>query len=195
MATKRRIGRKSINAKFRKRNKTKVRKTVKLTKSKRHNKKRKYKTKRRSQKGGDDDECGICREIGDILDDNGNIIDDLITLSCGHQFHRSEIIEWCQRRRPRLCNCPICRKNLKPEERAQYMPASNNPITTGFTGTIGPTGPNLTGLTRPTRFTGLTGPTRFTGPTGPSMTGFTRSTRFTYGPTGPIGPTGPTGPT
>jgi hypothetical protein len=52
MVTKRRIGRKSINAKIRKQNKTKVRKTVKLTKSKRHNKKRKHKTKRRHQKGG-----------------------------------------------------------------------------------------------------------------------------------------------
>jgi len=128
MASKRKIvGRRNKTAKFRKQNKTKVRKSIKLTKSKRHNKKRKHKTKRRQQKGGVDNECGICGEIGDILDDNGNIIDDLITLNCGHQFHRSEIIRWCQTRRPEVCNCPTCRTDLTPEERAQYMPVLNNP--------------------------------------------------------------------
>lgn len=128
MASKRKIiGRRNKTAKFRKQNKTKVRKSIKLTKSKRHNKKRKHKTKRRQQKGGVENECGICGEIGDILDDNGNIIDDLITLNCGHQFHRSEIIRWCQTRRPEVCNCPTCRTDLTPEERAQYMPALNNP--------------------------------------------------------------------
>jgi len=129
MGTKRKfIGRKSKTTKFSRQNKKKVRKSVKLTKSKRHNKKRKYKTKRRSQKGGVENECGICGEIGDILDDNGNIINDLITLlNCGHQFHRSEIIQWCQTRRPIVCNCPTCREDLTPEEMAQYMPVSNNP--------------------------------------------------------------------
>jgi hypothetical protein len=127
MASKRKIiGRRNKTAKFRKQNKTKVRKSVKLTKSKRHNKKRKHKTKRIQQKGGVENECGICGEIGDILDDNGNIIDDLITLNCGHQFHRSEIIRWCQTKRPGRCTCPIDRENIS-QQMAQYMPASNNP--------------------------------------------------------------------
>jgi len=127
MGTKRKfIGRKSKTTKFSRQNKKKVRKSVKLTKSKRHNKKRKHKTKRRSQKGGVENECGICGEIGDILDDNGNIIDDLITLNCGHKFHRSEIIKWCQTKGPGRCTCPIDRENISVEM-AQYMPALNNP--------------------------------------------------------------------
>jgi hypothetical protein len=126
MVTKRRIGRKSINAKFRKQNKTKVRKTVKLTKSKRHNKKRKHKTKRRHQKGGNDDECAICQTDFE-KDENGNIIDDIITLNDHHKFHRPCLIQWCQTKGPGRCTCPLDRKNIS-EEMAQYMPASNNPI-------------------------------------------------------------------
>ena len=127
MGTKRKfIGRKSKTTKFSRQNKKKVRKSVKLTKSKRHNKKRKHKTKRRSQKGGVENECCICGEIGDILDDNGNIIDDLIPLNCGHKFHRSELIKWCQTKGPGRGNCPIDRKNIS-QQMAQYMPDSNNP--------------------------------------------------------------------
>jgi hypothetical protein len=126
MVTKRRIGRKSINAKFRKQNKTKVRKTVKLTKSKRHNKKRNHKTKRRYQKGGNDDECPICK-IDFEKDENGNIIGDIITLNdCRHKFHRPCLIQWCQTKGPGMCTCPMDRNNIS-EEMAQYMPASNNP--------------------------------------------------------------------
>jgi len=127
MATKRIIGRKSINAKFRKQNKTKIRKSVKLTKSKRHNKKRKHKTKRRHQKGGNDDECSIC-QTDFTKDENGNIIDDIITLNrCRHKFHKPCLIEWCQKKGPGRCTCPLDRENIS-DEMAQYMPASNNPI-------------------------------------------------------------------
>jgi hypothetical protein len=126
MVTKRRIGR-SKTTNFRKQNKTKVRKTVKLTKSKRHNKKRKHKTKRRHQKGGNDDECSIC-QTDFTKDENGNIIDDIITLNdCRHKFHRPCLIQWCQTKGPGRCTCPLDRNNIS-EEMAQYMPASNNPI-------------------------------------------------------------------
>jgi hypothetical protein len=125
MATKRRIGRKSKTSKFSRQNKKKVRKSVKFTKSKRHNKKRKYKTKRRSQKGGDGDECAICG-LDFEKDENGNIIDDIITLNCGHKFHRDELIQWCQIKGPGRCTCPNDRINISAEM-AQYMPVSNNP--------------------------------------------------------------------
>jgi hypothetical protein len=126
MATKRKfVGRRSKTAKFKKQNKTKVRKSVKFTKSKRHNKKRKHKTKRSHQKGGDDDECAICH-IDFNKDENGNIIDDIITLICGHKFHRDELIQWCQTKGPGRCTCPNDRINISAEM-AQYMPALNNP--------------------------------------------------------------------
>jgi hypothetical protein len=110
---------KKISSKLRRKNKTPLNK---FTKSKRQNKKRKYKTKRRSQKGGVENECGICGEIGNILDENGDIIDDLITLYCRHKFHRSEIIKWCQTISYRLCTCPICRKKITTQDMKQYMP-------------------------------------------------------------------------
>ena len=126
MPTKRKfVGRRNKTAKFSKQNKTKLRKTVKLTKSKRHNKKRKYNTKRRRQKGGDGDECAICG-LDFEKDENGNIIDDIITLNCGHKFHRDELIQWCQTKGPGRCTCPNDRINISAEM-AQYMPTSNDP--------------------------------------------------------------------
>jgi len=127
MPTKRKfVGRRSKTAKFRKQNKTKVRKYVKFTKAKRHNKKRKHNTKRRLRlKGGDGDECGIC-QLDFEKDENGNIIDDIITLNCGHKFHRNELIQWCQTKGPGRCTCPNDRINISAEM-AQYMPGSNNP--------------------------------------------------------------------
>ena len=126
MATKRKFfGRRSKTSKFRRQYKTKVRKTIKLTKSKRHNKKRKHNTKRRKQKGGDDDVCAICL-FNFEKDENGNIIDDIITLNCSHKFHRSGLIKWCQTKGPGRCTCPKCRINITAEM-AQYMPASNIP--------------------------------------------------------------------
>jgi len=121
MAIKRKIMKK-ISSKLRKQRKTKVRKSFKFTKSKRENEKRKYKTKRRYQKGGLENECGICLENGDKLHENGDI-DHLITLNCGHKFHRSEIIKWCQTISYRLCSCPTCRRLLTTEDMEQYMPA------------------------------------------------------------------------
>jgi hypothetical protein len=125
MATKRRLlGRKRKTAKFRKQNKTKGRKSAKLaklTKSKRYNKKRKYNTKRRFRlKGGAYDGCSICGENFE-KDENNNIIDDIITLNCGHKFHRKELIKWCQTKRLGTCTCPIDRINIS-EEMEQYMP-------------------------------------------------------------------------
>jgi len=118
MPIKRKITKK-ISSKLRRKNKTPLNN---FTKSKRQNKKRKYKTKRRSQKGGVENECGICGEIGNLLDKNEHIIDDLITLNCGHKFHRGEIIEWCQTISPRVCTCPICRQKLTTQDMKQYMP-------------------------------------------------------------------------
>ena len=98
MAIKRKIMKK-ISSKLRRKNKTPLNK---FTKSKRQNKKRKYKTKRRSQKGGVENECGICGEISDKL----------MTVSCGHKFHRGEITLWCDTISPRVCTCPVCRKEI-----------------------------------------------------------------------------------
>lgn len=116
MATKRKIVRKRLTAKFRRQNKAKVRKTIQLTKSKRHNKKRKHSTKRRRQKGGDEnyDVCPICHET---FNEN----DETITTICGHKFHSNEIINWC--RGKNVCPCPICRENIRNDVPA----APNNP--------------------------------------------------------------------
>ena len=116
MVTKKKIMKK-ISSKFRKQRK-----------SKRQNNKRKYKTKRRSQKGGVENECGICGEIGNKLDKNGHIIDDLITLNCRHKFHRSEIIKWCQTISHRVCTCPTCRGPLTSKDMEQYMPELNKSL-------------------------------------------------------------------
>ena len=130
---------KSKTTKFRKQNKTKVRKSFKLTnKSKKHHKKRKHNTKRRFRlKGGadkeglslegeegynfddndDDDECPIC--IKKFKAD-----DETITTSCGHKFHKNELIRWC-RRYPDNMTCPIDRKNIN-EEMTEYIQQNNS---------------------------------------------------------------------
>lgn len=115
------FGIKKKTAKFRKQNKTKVRKFAKLTKSKRRNKKRKHNTKRRFRfKGGDgddSDECPICGE-------EFKADDETITTSCGHKFHKNELIRWCQRR-PGMCTCPMDRTDIS-EEMEQFMPQNEN---------------------------------------------------------------------
>jgi hypothetical protein len=122
MVTKRRfVGRKSRIVKFRKQNKTKLRKTVKLTKtkSKRPNKKRKYNTKRRFRlKGGADDVCPICQ-------DDFKEGDETITTSCGHRFHKNELIQWFHHIRHGPYRCPMDRIDIS-QEMAQYMPQNDN---------------------------------------------------------------------
>jgi hypothetical protein len=116
MPIKRKITKK-ISSKLRIKNKTPLNN---FTKSKRQNKKRKYKTKRRSQKGGVENECGICGEISDKL----------FTVSCGHKFHRGEIVQWCEKISPRVCTCPVCRREIDTTFYDYVRPMSPVPLPT-----------------------------------------------------------------
>lgn len=76
---------------------------------------------------------------------------------------------------------------------------SNGP--TGATGSVGATGPSVTGPTGPSvtgptgpSVTGPTGATGSVGATGPSVTGATGPASTVTGPSGPTGSVGPTGP-
>lgn len=71
--------------------------------------------KRKITKGGvkrkeRDGECAICLEDFNE-EDNPNII----TLNCGHSFHRNCIINTC-RHMQGACTCPLCRQPLTPED-------------------------------------------------------------------------------
>ena len=71
--------------------------------------------KRKTIKGGvkrkeRDGECAICLENFNE-EDNPNII----TLNCGHSFHRNCIINTCTHMND-PCTCPLCRQPLTPED-------------------------------------------------------------------------------
>jgi hypothetical protein len=98
--------------------------------TKRSTKKHKYTRKRKITKGGMEqkeieDECPICYQK---LNDPDN---PDITLSCNHTFHRNCIIDACRHIRG-PCTCPICRRELTPEDLenlgiAQPQPQERDP--------------------------------------------------------------------
>ena len=76
--------------------------------------KRKQRTKRRIIGGNGNTECPICGS--EFKSD-----DEIITLKCGHIFHKDELIGWCKTKGLANCTCPMDRTNIS-EEMEQYMP-------------------------------------------------------------------------
>ena len=58
-------------------------------------------------------------------DDNNQIIDDIITLNCGHKFHKDELIQWYKRKRNN-CTCPTCRAPIANEMEQFISPNSDD---------------------------------------------------------------------
>lgn len=89
--------------------------------NKNHNKKTNKKTKKttvkhKKIKGGDDiNRCSIC------LDEIKEGIDDIINLTCTHNFHKDCLYDYCKysgkkyfsgMKKSYICNCPLCRTQL-----------------------------------------------------------------------------------
>jgi hypothetical protein len=120
------------------------RKTIRKIKSKKTPKKSKNKTqkktikntkrkptcrncKRKLMKGGEEEDvCAIC------LDELKQ--EDIITLSCGHRFHKVCITDACNKsRNTSNCFCPYCRKELTQEDKEQIgFTSTNTPTQTLF---------------------------------------------------------------
>jgi hypothetical protein len=79
-------------------------------------KKRKQRTERRIIGGGT--ECQIC---GEEFESDDNII----TLNCGHRFHKDELINWCKTKGLAKCTCPIDRSDISKVMRV-YMSNPRN---------------------------------------------------------------------
>jgi len=90
-----------------KRKTLKKRKTIQKRKL---TKKRKTIRKRRPMRGGEEEDCPICLEEMNNPDKN-------ITLSCNHKFHKKCMSDTCRSTASKnKCLCPLCRKQLSPEE-------------------------------------------------------------------------------
>jgi adenine-specific DNA methylase len=105
------IGKKSRCMNSRKNNKTKGKKHCNIVKTTKIIKKRKQRTERRII--GGDTECKICGE--EFQSD-----DKIITLKCGHGFHKDELIMWCNIKGVDNCTCPMDRSDIS-EEMTVYM--------------------------------------------------------------------------
>jgi len=124
MASKRKFFRKKSKLSKYNKNKKTLKKNFAFTRSKKNIKKYQKRTKKKFKGGdGDDDEnCGICLKNFE-KDNNNQIIDDIITLNCGHKFHKDELIEWYKRKRNNS-TCPTCRAPIA-DEMQQFVPPNS----------------------------------------------------------------------
>jgi hypothetical protein len=124
MASKRKSFRKKSKLSKYNKNKKTLKKFVTFARSKKNIKKHKKRTKKYFKGGvGDDDEnCGICLKNFE-KDNNNQIIDDIISLNCGHKFHKDELIEWYKRKKNNS-TCPTCRAPIA-DEMQQFVPPNS----------------------------------------------------------------------